>query len=486
MKRAMTCLVATALAACAGDPVRPPDIPAPSQYTSTPVAPQTASADVRGGEAQRFASGADIPAQWWTLFRSPSLDSLVRQALQNSPTLARAGARLRQAEEDLSARSGTQLPEVDAKLSANRVDVKPQSLGVPALPVAMPLNLYLASVGVSYNLDLFGSVRRELDALRAEIDYQRYELEAARLMLAGNVVTAAIREASLREQIASTEEIIALQTRQIAIVERLEQAGGAARVDVIVQRLELAQSRAGLPELQRQLEQVRHRLAVYTGRPPGAAAVPEFRLADLSLPSELPLSLPSELARQRPDIRAAEALLLRAAARVGVATANLYPQITLSATAGSLASSGGDLFASGTGFYLLGASLTQPLFRGGELQAKRRSAVAAYEQSSAAYQEVVLQGFQNVADALRALDADAKKLKERAEAAAHAKTYHDITSVRYNAGGVSYYALLDAQRQLYRTRLEQTQAIADRHADSAALLQALGGGWWKEQERPEK
>jgi len=416
MRRAISFLSAAALAACAGDPVAPPQVPTTAQYTSTPLEAQTASADVRGGEAQRFVSGADIPAQWWTLFRSPSLDGLVRQALENSPTLVRAGARLRQAEEDLSARSGTQLPQVDAKLSANRVDVKPQSLGVPALPVATPLNLYLASVGVSYTLDLFGSTRRELDALRAETDYQRYELEAARLMLAGNVVTAAIREASLREQVASTEEIIALQTRQLAIVERLEQIGSAARVDVIAQRLELAQTRAGLPELQRQLEQVRHRLAVYMGRPPGAAVLPEFRLAELSLPSELPLSLPSELARQRPDIRAAEALLLRASAKVGVATANLYPQITLSATAGSLASNGGDLFASGTGFYLLGASLTQPLFRGGELQAKRRSAVAAYEQAGAAYQEVVLQGFQNVADTLRALEADAKKLKERAEA----------------------------------------------------------------------
>ena len=485
MRRAISILMAAALAACAGDPVTPPQVPTTAQYTSTPLAPQTASADVRGGEAQRFASGADIPAQWWTLFRSPSLDSLVRQALENSPTLVRAGARLRQAEEDLSARSGTQLPQVDAKLSANRVDVKPKSLGVPALPVATPLNLYLASVGVSYTLDLFGSTRRELDALRAETDYQRYELEAARLMLAGNVVTAAIREAELRERVASTEEIIALQTRQLAIIERLEQLGSTARVDVIAQRLELAQTRAGLPELQRQLEQVRHRLAVYTGRPPGAA-LPEFRLAELSLPSELPLSLPSELARQRPDIRAAEALLIRAAARVGVATANLYPQITLSASVGSLASNGGDLFASGTGFYLLGASLTQPLFRGGELQARRRSAVAAYEQAGAAYQEVVLQSFQNVADALRALEADAQKLKERAEAATLARSYHDITSVRYDAGGVSYYVLLDAQRQLHRARLEQTQAIADRHADSAALLQALGGGWWTEQGKPEK
>lgn len=484
MKRAASCIVMAALAACGGEPVRPPDVPITDQYTATPLAAQTASADVAGGQAQQFAPGKDIPAQWWTLFRSPALDRLVRDALEGSPTLAKAGARLRQAQEDLNARAGTEYPRVDAKLSANRVDVKPQSLGVQALPVAMPLNLYLASVSVSYTLDLFGSTRRELDALRAGTDYQRYELEAARLMLAGNVVTAAIREAELRERIADTEEMIALQSRQLGVTERLEQIGAAARADVVVQRLELAQSRAALPELRRQLEQLRHRLAVYTGRPPGAAGVPEFRLSELQLPSELPLSLPSELARQRPDVRAAEALLVQAAARVGVATANLYPQITLTATGGSLASSGGDLFAGGTGFYLLGASLAQPIFHGDELQAKRRSAVAAYEQAGAAYREAVLQGFQNVADTLRALESDALKLRERADAAAQARSYHDIVSARYEAGGVSFLALLDAQRKLRGARIEQTQAIADRYADSAALLQALGGGWWKEQQRP--
>jgi len=485
MKRVISCIAMTVIAACAGDPLRPPAIPVAQRYTTTEPAQQTTVTDLHGGQAQQFAQGADIPSQWWTLFQSPALDALVRQALDSSPTLARARAKLRQAEEDLNARSGaTQLPRVDAKLSANRVDVNPQSLGVPSLPIATPFNLYLASVGVSYTFDLFGSTRRELEALQAEIDFQRYEFQAARLMLAGNVVTAAIREASLREQIADTEEIIALQARQLAITERLQQLGTAAQADVVAQRVDLAQARAGLPELQRQVAQVRHRIAVYVGQPPGDAQVPQFRLAELQLPSELPLSLPSELARQRPDIRAAEALLHQASAKVGVATANLYPQITLSATVGSLAASGGDLFASGSGFYLLGASLTQPLFRGGELQAKRRSAVAAYEQAGAAYQEVVLQGFQNVADVLRALEADSKKLEQRADAAVQARNLHDIASARYKAGALSHYALLDAQRKLHATLLERTQVVADRYADSAALLQALGGGWWNEQEQP--
>jgi len=479
MKRQAAWIVTAALAACAQEPLHPPEVPTEEQYTPTPLAQQTAAADVHGGQVQRFAVGADIPLQWWTLFRSAELDGLVRQALASSPTLARARAKLRQAEEDLEARSGaTRLPRVDAKLSANRIDVNPEALGLQNLPVKTPFSLYLASVGVSYTFDLFGAVRRELEALQAEVDVQRYELEAARLMLAGNVVTTAIREASLREQIANSEGIVSLQARRLAIVERLEQLGTAAQDDVVAQRSELAQARATLPELQRQLEQVRHRLAVYVGRPPGAVQLPQFRLAELQLPSELPLSLPSALARQRPDIRAAEALLQQAGARVGVATANLYPQIALSASFGSLTSHAGDLFGGGTGFYLLGASLAQPLFRGGELQARRRAAVAAYEQAGAAYQEVVLRGFQDVADVLRALEADAKKLNERSEAAAQARRHHDIVGGRFQAGAVSYYALLDAERRLHGALLDRTQAVADRYADSAALLQALGGGWW--------
>jgi NodT family efflux transporter outer membrane factor (OMF) lipoprotein len=228
------------------------------------------------------------------------------------------------------------------------------------------------------------------------------------------------------------------------------------------------------------LQQARHRLAVYTGRPPSAPDLPEFTLAQLKLPPELPVSLPSALARQRPDIRASEALLEQAGARVGVATANLYPQITLSAQGGSLAGKFGDLFSSGSGFYFLSAALAQPIFHGGELQAKRRSAVAAYDQAAAGYRDAVLKGFQDVADTLRALEADAAKLSQRSEATARAREYERITAARYAAGGVSQSALLEAQRRLRQARLDETQAAADRYADSAALVQALGGGWWHE------
>ena len=463
---------------CAVGPnFHPPEAPTVDRYPTTPVADETVSADAPAGVAQRFVGSRDIPAEWWTLFQSPALDSLVRQALRDSPRLAQARAKLVRAQQELGARQGaTRYPKVDAGGSVDWIGVESDALPSESLAEDFPLTLSLGTVSVSYTLDLFGRNRRELEGLRAAVDYERYELEAARLMLAGSVVTAAIEEASLREQIEATEAAVALETRQLEIVERLEQLGAVPRLDVVVQAGELARARAALPDLRRRLEQGRHRLAVYLGQPPAAATLPELRLADLRLPAELPLSLPSDLARQRPDIRAAEALLQEATARVGVATANFYPRITLSGTGGAVALA--PVLNGVAGFALLGASLAQPLFHGGELKAQKRAAVAALDQAGAAYREVVLSGLQDVADTLVALDADARTLRERAEAAKLAKTAYDITSKQYEAGGVSLMALLEAQRQQLAASLEETRARSARFADSAALVQALGGGWW--------
>jgi len=482
VKRALAALTIASLAACSFEPLRAPRVEVPERYTAAPTLTGTASANVPGGDEQRFVAGKDIPADWWTLFRSPALDRLVRDALADSPSIAKVAARLRQAEEDLGARSGaTRWPKVDGRFSANRVDADADALGTPALSSALPLNLLLASVSVSYTFDFFGATRNELDALRAEIDFERYQLEGARLTLAANVVTAAIREASLREQIAVTEELADVQARQLRIVERLEQLGTAALTDVVEKRGELADTRASLPALQLSLDQVRHRLAVYTGHAPGSDRLPQFRLSDIALPVELPLGVPSELARRRPDIRAAEALLQQAGAKVGIATANFYPRISLSAQGGSLAANGAALLSGSGAFYLLGASLAQPIFHGQELQARRRAAVAAYEQAAAAYEETVLLGFGNVADTLRALAADAARLQERAAASAHARGSYEIASRRYAAGGVSLLNLLDGERRVHAADILRIQAAADRYADSAALLQALGGGWWTDE-----
>lgn len=475
MTRAAFFAVLVATPACTlGPDYRAPEPLAVTQYTATPVAEETASAPSPGGEAQRFVHGRDIPSEWWNVFQSETLDELIRRALTNSPTLIKTQARLRQAQEQLSARTGEQFPKVSAGLSAVALGIKPENLGGTSLPFNTPLDLYLASINVSYTLDLFGSGRRELEALRSSVDYQQFEIEAARLMLAGNVVTSVIREALLREKITRIDELIAIQARQLVIAEQRERTGAIPLVELAQQRGALAQTRATLPELQLQLEQVRHRLAVYIGQPPGLTLLPEFRLADFRLPSELPVSIPSELARQRPDIQAAEALLHQASARIGVAKANRFPQLSLSAMLGSLSTQP----ANPLWFYFLAGSLVQPIFNGGALSAKQREAVAAYEQAGAAYTEVVLQGVREVADTLRALEADAIRLRERTEATAQARMAYDITRKRYETGAVSHLSVLIVQQQYQQAAIEQAQATADRYASSAALFQALGGGWW--------
>jgi NodT family efflux transporter outer membrane factor (OMF) lipoprotein len=480
VRAAIVVSLGVSIAGCAVGPTyHPPEPPAVTRYAAEPVADQTVSTDVVGGEAQHFVQ-RDIPAEWWTLFKNEALDTLVRQALRDSPRLAEVNARLLQAREHLGARqSGTNSPQVDLGGSVNGVGVTPGAFGSNPLAQNLgsnfPLALGLASVSVSYSLDLFGRNHHELESLAADVDYERFQLEGARLMLAGNIVTTAIQDASLREQIEATEAIAALQSRQVDIVQRLETLGGVSRLNVIAQQAELAQTRALLPGLHQRLEQTRHRLAVYLGQPPGAAQLPPFRLADLQLPTELPLSLPSDLVRQRPDILAAEALLRAANARVGVAEANMYPRINLTGQGGAIAVSS---LISGAGFALLGASVAQPLFRGGQLKAEQRATVAAFDQAHATYREIVLGALQNVADVLVALDGDARTLHEQQEAATFAKTTSEITEQRYEAGGVSQLTLLDAERKQLSASLAEINSIAARYADSAALFQALGGGWW--------
>jgi NodT family efflux transporter outer membrane factor (OMF) lipoprotein len=287
-----------------------------------------------------------------------------------------------------------------------------------------------------------------------------------------------VKQASLRAQINATQDILTAQEKQLEVVERQFQVGGVSGSDVLLQRTQVAQTRALLPPLERDLAQAGHQLAVLAGKLPSEAVLPAFTLEALKLPQELPVSLPSSLARQRPDIRAAEALLHQASAQIGVATANLYPQTTLTGSYGSLATRTGDLFSSGAGIWSLGASILQPLFHGGELTARRRAAVAAYDQAAAQYRETVLQAFQNVADTLRALEADARTLKAQAEAESLARDTLDLIRKQFELGAVSYLSLLDAQRQYQQVRINLIQAQAARYADTAALFQALGGGWW--------
>ncbi|MGZ8463631.1 MAG: efflux transporter outer membrane subunit [Candidatus Deferrimicrobiaceae bacterium] len=472
-------LVAAVLAGCAvGPDFRRPAPPAVIPYTPGTLPMLTAVAPGVGGAAQRFVPGGELPARWWELFRSQALDRWIREGLANSPTLDAAEATLRRAQEIRRARAGDLLPGVDVSANAFRQKPSGASFG-DANREVNPFTLYNASVDVSYTLDLFGKTRRELEALQAQVDYQGFQLEGACLTLASNIVTAALQEASLRGQLQATREILAAEEEQLGMIEKRFELGGIARTDVLAQRASLAQTRATLPPLEKSLAQTRHLLAVLAGRFPGDTAdLPEFDLEDFLLPEELPLSLPSSLARQRPDIRSAEELLHAASAAVGVATANLYPQVTLSGQYGTTAMRIGDLFGPGSAVWGFGAGVLQPIFHGGALEAARRAEVAGYDQAAAQYRETVLQAFREVADVLRALEYDAMTLKAQSEAEAAARDTLDIATKQVRYGATSYLSLLNALRQYHLARILLVQAQALRFADTAALFQALGGGWW--------
>lgn len=480
-------LAAAALLACAllsgcvvGPDFRQPAPPIASRYTETPMPQETVAVPGTGGDVQHLLPGRDIPAQWWTLFHSEALDTLIRQAIEDSPNLAAAEATLRQARENLIAQQGALLyPQAALNASATRQKFSGASVGEPTVGTSL-FNLYNASVNVSYMLDLFGGNKRELEALQSLVDYQDYQLQGAYLALTSNIVTTAINEATVRAEIAATQEIIAAESKQLDLVQRQFQLGGVARLNVLILRTQLDQTRATLPPLERNLASARHQLAVLCGRLPSEAALPEFDLDQLALPQQLPVSLPSLLARQRPDIRASEALLHQASAQVGVATADLYPKISLSGAFGWEATQTGGFF--GPPIWSLAGALAQPIFNGGQLEAQRRAAIAAYDQAQAQYRQTVLVAFQNVADSLRALEADARTLSAQADAEASARDTLNLTQHQYQLGGTSSLNLLIAQQQYQLARLSLSAAQGTRFADTAALFQALGGGWWQRED----
>jgi len=466
------------VAACTvGPDFKRPEPPTATTYTSEPVPEATAETAIAAGGSQRFVMGQELQRQWWTMFRSQALDQLIEAALRDSPTIAQGEATLRQAQEILAAERGAQWPAINAGAQVSRQRESAAQLG---LPRAETFSLYGATVSVTYVFDLFGGVRRQLESLQAQVDSEQYQLEATYLALTANLVTTAIREASLRAQLAATLEIEELQRKQLSVVERRFTLGAVARSDVLAQRTVLAQTHAGIPPLQRQLALARNQLAIFAGRFPGDAGLAEFDLEHLELPLDLPVSVPSALARQRPDILAAEALLHSASAQIGVATADLYPKLTLSGGVGVEAFMPDKLFTSNAFGWSIGAGLTAPLFNGGQLQARRRAAIAAYDGAAAAYRQTVLIAFGSVADALRALDADARALQAQVDAQTQARASYELADKQFSAGAISYLSLLDAQTRLQQTRIAVVQAQADRYADTVALFTALGGGWWND------
>jgi len=444
-----------------------PPAPATDRFTQTPVK--------AGG--QILQPGADIPADWWALYRAPALDALVRQALASNPDLQSAQASLQVAMEGLKAGEGLQYPSVGLGLSASR-NKDPVALSPTLASSALFYNLYRTQLSVSWSPDIWGGTRRQIEVLQAQADGQRYQLQATHLAVAANVTAAAIQEAALRAQLAATRTVAEDAREILAIAERQQALGQIAGADVAAQRVLLAQAMAALPPLEKQLAIQRDLLKALVGKLPSDEMVESFRLTDLALPRELPLSLPSRLAAQRPDIRMAEENLHAASAGIGVAIADRLPNLTLSADIGSVATGLDHLFAPGSEFWSLGAGAAQPLFDGGTLLHREKAARAAYDAAAAQYRGTVIAAFQNVADTLHSIAADAEAERAAAVAAHEAAQSLDITRRQLQLGQVNRAALLLAEQAYQQSAIALIQARAARLADSAALFQALGGGWW--------
>jgi NodT family efflux transporter outer membrane factor (OMF) lipoprotein len=472
---ALACL----LAACAVGPnFKTPQAPQTPGFVAPGELPaQTRAAPAPDDQAQRFVEGLDIQGQWWTLFQSAELNALIERGLANSPTLEAATAALRQANETLAAQRGSFFPGVSGALGAQRQKVPGLSFGAPqAGSIIYTLNQ--AEVNVSYTLDAFGGIRRQVEALGAQAEYQKFLLEAAYLSLSANIVTTAITEASLRAQIAATEDIAQSQQMQLDITQRRLSAGGVSRVDLLQQQSLLQSTLATLPGLRTQLAQERNLMATYVGSLPADYAGPEFKLESLALPVALPVSLPSKFVEQRPDVREFSALLHAATAQIGVATANMLPQITLTGSYGGEATRFSDVFSPASVIWSLAGSLTQPIFKGGQLTHQRRAAVAAAQEAAANYRATVITAFQNVSDTLHALQGDADALAAEALAQNTAAESLKLVQAQYKSGAASYLQVLTSEQSYQSATVALIKARAQRYADTAALFQALGGGWW--------
>lgn len=485
---AMIAMMLGSLSAClVGPDFETPESPKVNHYTKPPWPCRTVSAPGHGGASQQFIQTKAISAEWWRLFHSDKINKLICRGIANSPNLTAAKSTLQEARENLNAGIGNGLyPNIGAQVTAQRGSNTgffsssngTSSVATSGIPSSV-FNLFNASLNASYLLDFFGGIRRQIQGLQAQVEYQYFELRAAYLSLTSNIVTTAITIASLHKQICVTKQLIHEQAEQLAIIKKQFDLGGVSQIDVVAQQTQLAQTKATLPPLEKSWAQTRHLLAILVGAfPSQRCVIPSLDLDELHLPTALPLSVPSALVRQRPDIRAAEALWEAANAQVGVATANLYPQITINGSWGKSNTIGSKVFGSQSNLWNIGAGIFQPLFRGGALLAERRAAIAAYDAAAAQYREAVLQAFKNVADTLRAIEADAREMRaqKQAETAAYANLY--LVKQQFRLGGVSYLSLLDAQRQYQQTRISLVQAEASRYADTAALFQALGGGWW--------
>ena len=462
------------LAACAVGPnfVRPSP-PAEGRYTVEPLVAATVEAD---NQTQRFIPGAALTADWWRLFRSAQLDAVVGQALANNPTLQAAEASLRQSQHQLRAGYGVFFPQAGADVDVTRERAVPLEEGLQT--PAHVFNLVTMSGTISYALDIFGGERRMVEGLRAQVDYQRYASKAAYLTLSANVVNTCIARAAYVAEVRTTEQLIELQRQQLKSTEVEVRAGTAPYSDVLSLRSLIAANQATLAPLKQQISHTEDLLATLEGVVPPKATLPDIELSALSLPVDLPVSLPSDLAHQRPDILSSEAQLHAASANIGIATAAMFPSVSLTGTYGGAASSFSNLSAASSRFWSIGPTATIPVFQGGRLWYGRKAAIDAYQAAQATYRQTVLDACAQVADSLKALEHDAQARQAQVDAQRAAGEALALLQVSYRAGLVAYLDVWAADVQVHEATIGYLQAVAQRYQDTVALFVALGGGWW--------
>ena len=471
-----------ALIAAAGCTVGPDfQPPAPPKQTGYTAPGEPGAQDAQSmGLRQAVALGGKVTADWWSLFHSAALDQLVRQAVAGNYTLESAKARLAASQETIKATASALYPQVDFSTGAARERVTGAQFGLApgALPLPTAFNLFQVGPTASYMIDVFGGTHRQVERQTALADYQRYELDATYMSLTGNVVLQAVQVASLRAQRKATEDILQIDRQSVALVQTERQAGAVPDSDLVIVQSQLATDETLLPPLDQQLSTARHALAILLGQSPADWLAPDFDLSGLVLPASVPVSLPSDLVHQRPDILAAEAQLHAAGAQVGVAAAQLYPAITLSAAANLQSLDPGHLFNASSLVWSIAAGLTEPIFDGGLRQAQRRGALDAFRADAADYQQVVLQAFGQIADLLQALAHDADLMAAQKRALDKAAESVRLQQINYAAGGTGVLNLLEAQVQYQRALLGNVRVLAQRYQDTAQLLVAMGGGWW--------
>ena len=459
-----------------------PAAPQTTRYIQDDIIKKTVNApEARAsGKAQNFNLGQDISAEWWYVFHSTELNTLILAGLRNNASLAAAKAALINAQENYRAQVGNLFPTVSGHFTAERQRFSLTQFGGSSTgPVgANTFNLFNAYINAAYTLDVFGGIRRQIEAAGAQADYEQFELEAAFLTLSSNIATTAIILASLESQRLATNKLIRVQEHTLNLVKKQFALGGVSKSDVLLQENQLAQTKATLPPIKQNIAINKHILSTLIGELPTEHAIPVLNLDKLNLPTDLPLSCPSLLVRQRPDIRAAESLVHSASALIGVATANLFPQVTINGNYGQQSTSLGTLFKPQNNVWNITGAVAQTIFSGGTLLAQRRAAIAAYEQAAAQYKQTVLQAFQNVADVLRALQHDAQLLKAQKEAEIAALVSLNMIQKQFRLGGVSYLNLLAAERSYQEAVISRIQAQSARYTDTVALFQSLGGGWW--------